>query len=199
MIVVTAARPYRIETRIENRVRTLSPKRRKKLLRPPSAAIVPAAPLCCHRWRRPVLQDAAGMRTHLVLTLTTALLAALPVLARTPAPANAQVYFIWPSDGMVIRQGFWVRMGLRNMGVAPKGTAIANTGHHHLLIDADLPEKMDEPVPSDRSHLHFGAGETEARIELPPGRHTLQLLLADKDHIPHDPPIYSKKITVTVK
>jgi hypothetical protein len=109
------------------------------------------------------------------------------------------VYFIWPSDGMVVQHAFWVRMGLRNMGVAPKGTDIANTGHHHLLIDADLPENMNEPVASDRSHLHFGAGETEARIELPPGRHTLQLLLADKNHVPHDPPVYSKKITVTVK
>jgi hypothetical protein len=76
---------------------------------------------------------------------------------------------------------------------------MAKTGHHHLLIDTDLPGKMDEPIPNDRNHLHFGAGETEARVELPPGRHTLQLLLADKDHIPHDPPVYSKQITVTVK
>jgi hypothetical protein len=135
----------------------------------------------------------------ILLMLSAALLAFLPALARTPAPDNAQVYFIWPSDGMTIHGAFWVRMGLRNMGVAPKGTDMANTGHHHLLIDTDLPENMNEPVPSDRKHLHFGAGETEARIELPPGRHTLQLLLADKDHIPHDPPIHSKKITITVK
>lgn len=139
------------------------------------------------------------MRKTIVLMLGAALLASAPVLARTPSPENAQVYFIWPSDGAVIHGGFWVRMGLRNMGVAPKGTDIANTGHHHLLIDTDLPANMNEPVPSDRSHLHFGAGETEARIDLPPGRHTLQLLLADKDHIPHDPPVYSKKITVTVQ
>ena len=140
----------------------------------------------------------------LTLMLTAALLQSMPVLARSPgarmpAPENAQVSFIWPSDGMVVHHAFWVRMGLRNMGVAPKGTDIANTGHHHLLIDTDLPANMDEAVPNDRQHLHFGAGETEARIELPPGRHTLQLLLADKDHIPHDPPVYSKKITVTVK
>jgi hypothetical protein len=68
-----------------------------------------------------------------------ALLASVPVLARSPAPPNAQVYFIWPSDGMVIHRAFWVRMGLRNMGVAPKGTDIASTGHHHLLIDTDCP------------------------------------------------------------
>lgn len=139
------------------------------------------------------------MRKPLILLLAAVLLASVPVLARTPAPQNAQVYFIWPSDGMSVRQAFWLRMGLRNMGVAPKGTNIANTGHHHVLVDVDLPENMNEPIASDRQHLHFGAGETEARIELPPGRHTLQLLLADKDHIPHDPPIYSKKITVTVK
>ena len=135
----------------------------------------------------------------IVLILGAVVLQAVPVLARTPSPESAQVYFIWPSDGMTVRHAFWVRMGLRNMGVAPKGTDIAKTGHHHLLIDTDLPENMDQAVPNDRNHLHFGAGETEARIELPPGSHTLQLLLADKDHIPHDPPVYSKKITVTVK
>ncbi len=135
----------------------------------------------------------------IVLILGAVVLQAVPVLARTPSPESAQVYFIWPSDGMTVRHAFWVRMGLRNMGVAPKGTDIAKTGHHHLLIDTGLPENMDQAVPNDRNHLHFGAGETEARIELPPGPHTLQLLLADKDHIPHDPPVYSKKITVTVK
>jgi hypothetical protein len=115
------------------------------------------------------------------------------------APENAQVYFIWPSDGAVITGGkLWVRMGLRNMGVAPKGTGGANTGHHHLLIDTELPP-MNEAIPNDRNHLHFGAGETEARVELPPGKHTLQLLLGDKDHMPHNPPVHSKKITVTVK
>jgi hypothetical protein len=140
------------------------------------------------------------MRTFIVLALAAGLLGGEPTLARTAAPPNAQVYFIWPGDGAVIHGGkFWVRMGLRNMGVAPKGTDLPNTGHHHLLIDTDLPRNMNEPIPNDRKHLHFGAGETEARVELPPGKHTLQLLLGDKDHIPHDPPVVSKKITVTVK
>ena len=120
------------------------------------------------------------------------------VMARAPSPENGEVYVIWPADGATIHGGkFWVRMGLRNMGVAPKGTDIPNTGHHHILLDTPLPA-MNEPIPSDRNHLHFGAGETEARIELAPGRHTLQLLLGDKDHIPHDPPVYSKKITIIV-
>lgn len=119
--------------------------------------------------------------------------------ARTASPENAQVYFIWPADGAVIAHGkFWLRMGLRNMGVAPKGSKVAKTGHHHLLIDTELPP-MDETIPNDRNHLHFGAGETEARLELPSGKHTLQLLLGDQDHVPHDPPVYSKKITITVR
>ncbi|KQR81753.1 hypothetical protein ASG35_05565 [Burkholderia sp. Leaf177] len=119
--------------------------------------------------------------------------------ARTPSPPNAEVFIIWPPDGAVITGGkLWVRMGLRNMGVAPKGVNMANVGHHHLLIDTDLPP-LDEPIPSDRQHLHFGAGETDARIELPPGKHTLQLLMGDFNHVPHDPPVYSKKITITMR
>lgn len=117
----------------------------------------------------------------------------------SPAPPGARVYFIWPQDGAVISGGkFWVRMGLQNMGVTPKGIRHPKAGHHHLIIDAPLPP-AGEPIPSDRNHLHFGAGETEARVELPPGKHTLQLLLGDHDHVPHDPPVHSKKITVTVR
>lgn len=124
---------------------------------------------------------------------------ALAFAAGTPSPKDALVYFIWPSDGTVIHGGkFWVRMGLRNMGVCPKGVALPNVGHHHLLIDTELPP-LTEPIPSDRNHLHFGAGETEARIELPPGKHTLQLLLGDHNHTPHDPPVYSKKISIIVQ
>ncbi len=114
-----------------------------------------------------------------------------------PMPEAARVYIIWPPDGAVISGGFWVRMGLAEAGVAPAGVARANTGHHHLLIDVDLP-KLDEPIPNDRNHLHFGLGQTEARLELPPGRHTLQLLLGDEDHVPHQPPLHSRRITITV-
>ena len=141
------------------------------------------------------------MRNTMISAALLAVLLQVPSAqsARTAAPENAQVYFIWPADGAVIPTGkFWVRMGLRNMGVAPKGSDVAKTGHHHLIIDAE-PPPMDEPIPNDRNHLHFGAGETEARVELPPGKHTLQLLLGDHNHVPHDPPVQSKKITVTVK
>lgn len=88
--------------------------------------------------------------------------------ARTPAPPNAEAYIIWLPDGTVITGGkLWVRMGLHNMGICPKGIDLPNVGHHHLLIDTDLPP-FDQEIPSDRNHLHFGAGETDARIELPP-------------------------------
>jgi hypothetical protein len=123
----------------------------------------------------------------------------LAIAGGTAAPSNAEAKIIWPPDGAVLSSGnFWVRMGLRNMGVAPKGVTVPNTGHHHLLVDTELPA-LDQPIPNDRNHLHFGAGETEARVELPPGKHTLQLLLGDHDHVPHDPPVKSKKISVTVK
>lgn len=124
-------------------------------------------------------------------------LAAVAAFAATPSPPNAEAYIIWPPDGAVISGGkLWVRMGLRNMGVAPKGVELPNVGHHHLLIDTEL--STDGQIPSDRNHLHFGAGETEARIELPPGRHTLQMLLGDHNHMPHDPPVHSRQITITV-
>jgi len=91
-----------------------------------------------------------------------------------------------------------VWFGLRNMGVAPKDVKFPNTGHHHLLIDTELPP-LDQVIPSDRNHLHFGAGETETMLELPPGKHTLQLLMGDDKHIPHNPAVYSKMITITVR
>jgi hypothetical protein len=119
--------------------------------------------------------------------------------ARQPAPKDAYLYIIWPNDGDVIRGGFWCRFGLRNMGIAPAGVTKEHVGHHHLLVDVDVAKlDLNEPIPADRNHLHFGAGQTEARIELPPGRHTLQLLLGDHDHVPFDPPVMSRKVTITV-
>jgi len=133
------------------------------------------------------------------VAIAAAMLAvAAPTFAAEPAPEGAKVYIIWPGDGTVIKGGkFWLRMGLIKMGIAPAGVEKAETGHHHLIIDAELPP-MDEPIPNDSNHLHFGKGQTEARIELPPGSHTLQLLLGDANHIPHNPPVESEKITVVV-
>jgi hypothetical protein len=115
------------------------------------------------------------------------------------APADAYLYFIWPQSGAVIKGAFWCRFGLRNMGVTQAGSDAPNTGHHHLLIDVNEPLQENEPIPQDKTHLHFGSGQTEARIELPPGKHTLQLVLGDAKHYPFNPPIVSKKVTVTIK
>lgn len=135
---------------------------------------------------------------HLLLALSLLITASTVAAGSTPAPDNAYLYIGWPNDGEVIRtQTFRVWFGLRNMGVAPAGVDKPNTGHHHLLIDTDLP-RMDEEIPSDRNYLHFGNGQTETLVTLPPGRHTLQLLMGDANHIPHDPPVVSKRITVTV-
>jgi hypothetical protein len=121
-----------------------------------------------------------------------------PALSAEPAPPGARLYIIWPKNGQVIQGGkFWLRMGLKNAGVAPAGIRKEGTGHHHVLIDADLPPP-GEPIPNNRNHLHFGAGQTEARVALNPGAHTLQLLFADENHVPHDPPVMSKPIKVTV-
>jgi len=118
----------------------------------------------------------------------------------TPAPRNAYLYIGYPNNNQVLPAGKPIKVwfGLRNMGVAPKDVKFPNTGHHHLLVDTDLPP-LDKEIPNDRNHLHFGAGETETTIELPPGKHTLQLLMGDDRHMPTNPPVYSKKITIYVK
>jgi len=123
---------------------------------------------------------------------------AAPAARRQPSPPDAAVYFIYPSNGDIIYPNSTIRFGLRNMGVAPAGVAKPNTGHHHLMIDVDTPP-LDQPLPSDLNHIHFGNGQTEKRITLSPGPHTLQLILADDHHIPHDPPVISERIKVTVK
>ena len=119
-------------------------------------------------------------------------------IARTPRPADAVLYVIAPADGATVKSPVTIQFGLRGMGVAPAGVDSPNTGHHHLVVDAPTPP-LDLPLPADAQHLHFGGGQTETTLELPPGTHTLQLVLADKVHIPHDPPLVSERITFTVK
>jgi hypothetical protein len=119
-------------------------------------------------------------------------------IPRTSRPEGAEVYFIAPSAGEVVTSPVVVRFGLKNMGVAPAGVAKAGTGHHHLIVDAELPP-LDLPVPSNDHSRHFGMGQTEVSLDLPPGPHTLQLLLADENHIPHDPPVVSERISITVE
>jgi hypothetical protein len=117
---------------------------------------------------------------------------------RTPSPAGAEVYIISPKDGAKVSSPFVVEFGLKGMGVAPAGVKIENTGHHHLLIDTDAPADLNAPLPSSDKVVHFGKGQTQTTLTLPPGKHTLQLLLGDNGHVPHNPPVISKKITVTV-
>jgi hypothetical protein len=113
------------------------------------------------------------------------------------APA-AEVYFIAPKNDDIVSGEVVVKFGLQNFGVSPAGLNANGTGHHHLIIDADLPN-LSQPIQADKNHVHFGKGQTEVKLELEPGTHTLQLLLGDYRHIPHRPPIYSNKITIVVE
>jgi hypothetical protein len=136
--------------------------------------------------------------TNMIKVTALAALGLALVLPAVAAAEEAMLYFISPADGAMVSSPVTVRFGLKGMGVAPAGVEKAKTGHHHLLIDTDLPP-LDQPVPKDVHHRHFGGGQTEASVDLAPGKHTLQLLLADKNHIPHKPPLVSKKITITVR
>jgi len=137
-------------------------------------------------------------RRRLLAVFLATLVAARAFAGPTPAAKDAYLYFIWPGEGQRIKGAFWCRFGLRNMGVAPAGVRSPNTGHHHLFVDVDEPLNANEPIPQDKKHLHYGAGQTEARLDLPPGPHTLQLVLGDADHIPLDPPVVSRKIHIVI-
>jgi hypothetical protein len=119
-------------------------------------------------------------------------------LPRSERPAGAELYFISPGDGEVLSSPLIVRFGLREMGVAPAGVEKGGTGHHHLIVDAELPT-LDLPVPATDHYRHFGKGQTEVNLDLTPGEHTLQLLLGDHIHVPHQPPVVSEKISITVE
>jgi hypothetical protein len=134
------------------------------------------------------------------LAIVLALLASPLAFAqeRTPSPPGAEVYIISPKNGATVKSPVTVRFGLKGMGIAPAGIKFDNTGHHHLLVDSDPPTNMGAPLPATDKLLHFGKGQTETSLTLTPGKHTLQLLLGDMNHIPHDPPVISQKITITV-
>jgi hypothetical protein len=122
----------------------------------------------------------------------------LALLSVSNAFADAELYFVTPHDGDEVSGEFTVSFGLRGMGVAPAGVEKDNTGHHHLLINVDSLPPMDAPLPNTDQVRHFGGGQTETTLSLPPGKHTLQLLLGNYSHIPHSPPVMSEKITITV-
>jgi hypothetical protein len=120
-------------------------------------------------------------------------------LARKPAPAGAMAYIIEPADGARVTNPVRVVFGLKGIGVAPAGVERNDAGHHHLLVDAPLPIELGLPLANDEQHRHFGGGQTEVELTLTPGRHTLQMLLGDHLHIPHDPPIASSVVSIEVQ
>ncbi len=118
---------------------------------------------------------------------------------RTPSVAGAEVYIVSPKDGAKVKGPVTVVFGLKGMGIAPAGIKFDNAGHHHLLIDSDAPPDLAQPLPANEKSVHFGKGQTETTVTLPPGKHTLQLVLGDALHVPHDPAVISKKITIVVQ
>ena len=138
--------------------------------------------------------------SRLLLALGVCLAAATAFAAdRVAAPAGAEVYFIAPQNGAKMHSPVTIKFGLKGMGIAPAGIKFDNTGHHHLLVDTDVSElKLDAPMPATDKIVHFGKGQTETTLTLTPGKHTLQLIFADYLHQSFDPPLISKKITVTV-
>jgi hypothetical protein len=135
------------------------------------------------------------------LALGALILAAsgIALAERTPSPPGAEVYIVSPRDGARIKGPVTVVFGLKGMGIAPAGIKFDNTGHHHLLIDSDPPADLSLPLAANEKSVHFGKGQTETTLTLPPGKHTLQLVLADSLHTPHEPAVISKKITITVE
>lgn len=133
------------------------------------------------------------------LACAAALAVATVAIGREPAPAGAEVYIVSPKDGAKVKSPVTVVFGLKGMGIAPAGIKFDNTGHHHLLIDSDVPADLSQPLAANEHSVHFGKGQTETSLTLSPGKHTLQLVLGDSLHVPHDPPVVSKKITITVE
>jgi len=135
-------------------------------------------------------------------TTTLAIFASLTIsinsFAATPISSDASVFIISPENGAVVSSPVTVMFGLSGAGVAPAGVDKKNTGHHHLIINSATPD-MKKAIAKDANHKHFGGGQTQATIDLKPGKHTLQLVLGDKGHVPHNPPVVSKTIEITVK
>ena len=131
-------------------------------------------------------------------TENTASQAAPAAMPRSPSGEGASVFFVSPADGDTVTSPFAVEFGIGAMDVVRAGDNTPNTGHHHVLIGTGLPA-LDMPIPADEQHVHFGDGSSATELTLEPGEHTLQLLLGDHLHIPHDPPVYSARITVIVE
>lgn len=147
------------------------------------------------------------MKNSLIAALALSLMAAAPALAQeTPSAPGASVYFINLKDGDTVKGPVKVNFGLSGMGIAPAGIEKDNTGHHHLFINRppflEGEEGADEAIygiPADDNHVHYGGGQTETTLDLGPGTHTLQMVFGDMNHVPHNPPVVSEVITITVE
>jgi hypothetical protein len=139
------------------------------------------------------------IRSALAGILAAAAVAAGALAADTPSVPGAKVYIISPKNGETVTSPVRVQFGLTGMGIAPAGVEMEGTGHHHLVVDKDAPPLNTYLPIDDPQVIHFGKGQTETELKLAPGKHTLQLILADQDHKPHVPPVVSEKITITVK
>ena len=120
------------------------------------------------------------------------------VLAQSESKENSRVFFIQPHNNAILQNPIEIKFGLENMNLVAAGVDKPFSGHHHLLINVDQIPNLNLPIPADSNHLHFGGGQSNTTLELPPGKYTLQLLFADHHHIPHSPPIISDKISITI-
>lgn len=153
-----------------------------------------------------MLTESRGLRRLPIILILLSVFFTVSVAAQMPissAPADADVYFIQPKDGQIFEstnsEGVEIRFGLRGMDVSPAGIAVPNSGHHHLLINLDQIPNLKMPLPATDQIQHFGKGQTSTWINLPPGKHTLQLLLGNYAHIPHSPAVISKVIEIEIK
>ena len=142
-----------------------------------------------------IVSSAAPTAPMKVTVSTPKLAAGYEKVAAAP---GSKLYFINLKNGDSVASPVTIQFGLSGMGVAPAGIEKAGTGHHHLLIDVDSID-INAPIPNSDQLRHFGLGQTEVTLPMTPGKHTLQLLLADQNHIPHHPPVISERITITVK
>ena len=157
------------------------------------AAVVFLASACGQQDAAPVAEQAPADAAE------AATPAEQPALPRSAAPDGARVFFITPADGETVSNPVKIEFGIEGMSVVAAGVDETHSGHHHLIIDADLPENLGMPIPADDNYIHFGDASTSTEVTLEPGQHTLRLLLGDHLHIPHDPPVTSDVITITVE
>jgi hypothetical protein len=138
------------------------------------------------------------MRVSIFL-FTVFLFAPIHSYTESYSDKNKRLFFITPSNGEEVTNPVTIRFGIVGMEIVPAGKDKPMSGHHHLLINVEKLPNMKSPIPADKNHLHFGKGQTETQLNLPSGRHTLQLLLGDYMHVPHEKPLISDKIEIIVK